>query len=262
MVPSGVLGLTLTTASSVTLPPGARLPSLQLSGRRASPGTPPLQEPWLDVKADLGGKPILDHDVGRRGRSGVRDRYAYARLVPASTGSGMSVLATPRSAAPTKRTASSAVLFPEFPSGVSLVTVAVSLTSTCSLAVSDTRMLVWPPAGWEPRSQVITLPATAQAPAIGELKVAEVIVNGPLPRWVSRTTTFRAWDGPRLSTRISQVAVVPARSGSSGSQALVSLRSARSFTIVDTESVLLDRSGSGSSAERLAVLFKTPAPLA
>src|SRR5436190_13320277 len=135
-------------------------------------------------------------------------------------------------------------------------------TEIYTLSLHDALPILWLPAGWEPRSQVITLPATAQAPAIGELKVAEVIVKGPLPRWVSRITTFRAWDGPRLSTRISQIAVVPARSGSSGSQALASLRSARSFTIVDTESVLLDRSGSGSSAETLAVLFKTPAPLA
>ena len=55
---------------------------------------------------------------------------------------------------------------------------------------------------------------------------------------------------------------MPARSGSLGSQSLVSLRSARSFTIVDTEDMLLDRSGSGSSAETRTVLLKTPAPLA
>src|SRR5438132_2885439 len=60
-------------------------------------------------------------------------------------------MSTPRSAAPTKRTASLEVLFSGFPSGVSLVTVAVSLISTCSVAVSDTRIVVRPPAGSEPR---------------------------------------------------------------------------------------------------------------
>src|SRR2546425_5803559 len=171
-------------------------------------------------------------------------------------------MSTPRSAAPTKRTASLAVLFSGFPSGVSLVTVAVSLISTCSVAVSDTRIVVRPPAGSEPRLQVIVPSATAQALAAGGLKVAEVMVKGPLPTLASFTTTFRASDGPRLSTRIWQVAVPPARSGSSGLQSLVSLRSARSFTVVDVEAVLLDVSGSGSSAEALAVLVKTSAPLA
>src|SRR2546430_3869871 len=168
MVPSGVLGLTLTTTSSVTLPPGVRLPSLQIRGCRASPGTPPLQEPGLGVKLTTltwEGSTSWTTTLGAVDGPAFETVTRYATSVPASTGSGMSVLATPRSAAPTKRTTSRAVLFPEFASGVSLVTVAVSLTSTCSVAVSDTRMLVWPPAGSEPRSQVITLPATAQAPA-------------------------------------------------------------------------------------------------
>src|SRR5438445_13425499 len=76
-------------------------------------------------------------------------------------------MATPRSAAPTKRTASLAVLFSGFPSGVSLVTVAVSLISTCSVAVSDTRIVVRPPAGSEPRLQVIVPSASAGAAAAG-----------------------------------------------------------------------------------------------
>src|SRR5438128_10483491 len=171
-------------------------------------------------------------------------------------------MSTPRSAAPTKRTASLAVLFSGFPSGVSLVTVAVSLISTCSVAVSDTRIVVRPPAGSEPRLQVIVPSASAQAPSTGGLKVADVMVKGPLPTLASFTTTFRASDGPRLSTRIWQVAVPPARSGSSGPQSLVSLRSARSFTVVEVEDVLLAVSGSGSRAETLVVLVTTSAPLA
>src|SRR2546428_11082367 len=171
-------------------------------------------------------------------------------------------MSTPRSAAPTKRTASLEVLFSGFPSGVSLVTVAVSLISTCSVAVSDTRIVVRPPAGSEPRLQVIVPSASAQAPSTGGLKVADVMVKGPLPTLASFTTTFRASDGPRLSTRIWQVAVPPARSGSSGLQSLVSLRSARAFTVVDVQALLLDVSGSGSSAETVAVLFKASAPLA
>src|SRR5256712_10885930 len=161
-----------------------------------------------------------------------------------------------------KRTPPRAVLFPGLLSGVSLVTVTVSLISTGSVAVSDTRMVVRPPAGSEPRLHVIAPSAIAQTPSTGGLKVADVMAKGPLPMLVSFTTTFRASDGPRLSTRISQVAVPPAGSGSAGLQALVSLRSARSFTVVDVEAVSLDGSGSGSSAETVALLFKSPAPLA
>src|SRR2546430_15519097 len=90
-------------------------------------------------------------------------------------------MSTPRSAAPTKRTASLAVLFSGFPSGVSLVTVAVSLISTCSVAVSDTRIVVRPPAGSEPRVQGIVPSASAQAPSTGGLKGADVMGKGPLP---------------------------------------------------------------------------------
>src|SRR2546422_11159537 len=50
MVPSGVVGLTRTTTSIVALPPGARLPSLQVKGCEASPSSPRSQEPWLGVK--------------------------------------------------------------------------------------------------------------------------------------------------------------------------------------------------------------------
>src|SRR3989475_6186115 len=83
-------------------------------------------------------------------------------------------MSTPRSAAPTKRTASLEVLFSGFPSGVSLVTVAVSLISTCSVAVSDTRIVVRPPAGSEPRLQVIVPSASAQAPSRSEEHTSEL----------------------------------------------------------------------------------------
>src|SRR5256712_7033095 len=145
---------------------------------------------------------------------------------------------------------------------MSLVTVAVALISTCSVAVSDTRIVVRPTDGLEAGVQVVVPSGRAQAPSTGGLKVADVMVKGPLPTLASFTTTFRASDGPRLSTRIWQVAVPPARSGSSGLQSLVSLRSARSFTVVDVKALLLDVSGSGSSAEMVAVLFKASAPLA
>src|SRR2546427_7017994 len=158
-------------------------------------------------------------------------------------------MSTPRSAAPTKRTASLAVLFSGFPSGVSLVTVAVSLISTCSVAVSDTRIVVRPPAGSEPRVQVIVPSASAQAPSTGGLEGADVVVKGPLTTLASFTTTFRASDGPRLSTRIWQVAVPPARSGSSGLQALVRLRTARTVTVSDVGAPSLDVLGAGSSGQ-------------
>src|SRR5437879_894625 len=186
----------------------------------------------------------------------VTARSARASTVVSAEALSLALFGSPKSL-PTR-----ASLARGFPSGVSLVTVAVSLISTCSVAVSDTRIVVRPPAGSEPRLQVIVPSASAQAPSTGGLKVADVMVKGPLPTLASFTTTFRASDGPRLSTRIWQVAVPPARSGSSGLQSLVSLRSARSFTIVDVAALLLDVSGSGSSAGRLAVLVKTSAPLA
>src|SRR5437667_300612 len=189
----------------------------------------------------------------------VTARSARASTVVSAETLSLALFGSPKSL-PTR--ASLAGLFSGFPSGVSLVTVAVSLISTCSVAVSDTRIVVRPPAGSEPRLQVIVPSASAQAPSTGGLKVAEVMVKGPLPTLASFTTTFRASDGPRLSTRIWQVAVPPARSGSSGLQSLVSLRSARSFTVVDAEALLLDVSGSGSSAETVAVLFKASAPMA
>src|SRR5438874_2175815 len=130
------------------------------------------------------------------------------------------------------------------------------------LTLTTTSIVALPPGARLPSLQVIVPSASAQAPSTGGLKVADVMVKGPLPTLASFTTTFRASDGPRLSTRIWQVAVPPARSGSSGLQSLVSLRSARSFTVVDAEALLLDVSGSGSSAETLAVLFKASAPLA
>src|SRR5256712_10261980 len=131
---------------------------------------------------------------------------------------------------------------------MSLVTVAVSLIPTCSVAVSDTRIVVRPPAGSEPRLQVIVPSASAQAPSTGGLKVADVMAKGPLPMLVSFTTTFRASDGPRLSTRISQVAVPPAGSGSAGLQSLVSLRAGGAFTGGGGGAASLDGARSGSAA--------------
>src|SRR3989442_9596938 len=121
-------------------------------------------------------------------------------------------------------------------------------------------MVVRPPAGSEPRLHVIAPSAIAQTPSTGGLKVADVMAKGPLPMLVSFKTKFRASDGPRLSTRISQVAVPPAGSGSAGLQSLVRLRAARSFTGVDVQAVSLDGSGSGSSAGTVALLFKSPGP--
>src|SRR2546428_8196668 len=128
-----------------------------------------------------------------------------------------------------KRTPPRAVLFPGLLSGVSLVTVTVSLISTGSVAVSDTRMVVRPPAGSEPRLHVIAPSAIAQTPSTGGLKVADVMAKGPLPMLVSFKTKFRASDGPRLSTRILQGAVPPAGSGSAGLQPAVNRQAARAF---------------------------------
>src|SRR3989442_11398140 len=123
-------------------------------------------------------------------------------------------------------------------------------------------MVVRPPAGSEPRLHVIAPSAIAQTPSTGGLKVADVMAKGPLPMLVSFTTTFRASDGPRLSTRISQVAVPPAGSGSAGLRSLVRLRSAPAFTGLDREAVSLGRCGSGSAGQAVGSLVKSPARLA
>ena len=76
------------------------------------------------------------------------------------------------------------------------------------------------------------------------LVVMDPNVNSPSLRCVSRSVTDRASDGPRLSTKIVQIAVAPARTSSSGLHTLVTARSARSWTNVISVSLLLVEAGS------------------
>src|SRR5262249_14946446 len=127
-------------------------------------------------------------------------------------------------------------------SGVALETFAQSLMSCDSLAVSVTTTVVRPPAGSVPRLHVTTPKLAGQAPP--GLAFAPTMVNVPLLTCVSVRVTSRADDGPRLSTKIGQVATSPARTGPSGLHSFVSLRSERSSTIVDADALLLAALGS------------------
>src|SRR4030095_9546704 len=104
-----------------------------------------------------------------------------------------------------------AVLFAVFGSGVSLRTVAVSFTSTALDDVKLTVIVVVPPAGSTPRSQVIVAvpvcgpDGNVQVPLVSGATVTAVMVNVPLLRIVSVRTTLRASDGPRFSTVIAHV---------------------------------------------------------
>jgi hypothetical protein len=155
-------------------------------------------------------------------------------------------------------------LFAGFGSGVELVTVAMSFTSTWLLEVMSTVIVVRPPAFSRPRLHVTIPPAIPQLPlAAGdvETKLAEVMVKLPLLAWVSITTTLRASEGPRLSTMIVQVAVLPVGAGPlSGLHTLVIRRSALSSTTVVRETVLLPRNRSGSFADTVAVLVIVVGP--
>src|SRR5215213_4675823 len=79
-------------------------------------------------------------------------------------------------------------------------------------------------------------------------------MNDPLASITSVRVTERAYDGPRLSMKIVQWAVCPARSVVSGLQSLVARKSALSSTIVPSVSVLSDVSGSGVLDAAVAVL--------
>src|SRR6266542_4883315 len=114
--------------------------------------------------------------------------------------------------------------------------------SCASVAVSLTTIVVRPPAGSVPRLHVTTPDATGQGPP--GLAFALTIVNEPSLTCVSVRITSRASDDPRLSTRIVQVAMFPARKGVSGLQSLVTFRSAESSTIVEAVAVLFAGFGS------------------
>lgn len=127
--------------------------------------------------------------------------------VPATTEAGP-VFVTRRSAEPVKTTLPVAWLLPVTGSGVGLDTVATSLTSATSAAVTRTRIVVRPPAGSVPRLHVIVTvvagPAVVGAHVPDGVAVTPVTEKGVLDVSTSLSDTSTASEGPRLSTWMSQ----------------------------------------------------------
>ena len=232
---------------------------MQRVGCAGSPGTPGTQVPptlltettvttlgrrsWITTLVAVDGPPLCTVSV-------------YVMFVPATSGSGASLFVRLRSETARMLTPSHASSFAWFGSGVSLETLAQSLTSCASVAVNVTTIVVRPPAGSVPRSHVTTPPALGHAPP--GLAFAPRIVKEPLLTCVSVTTTLRASEGPRLSTRIVHVAVSPASIGPSGLQSFVTRRSARSSTIVDALALLLSVFGSITLTLETSAVFVIP----
>src|SRR3990170_5790833 len=226
-----VSGFTFTTINIVLEPPEGTVSNVQVVGRNGFPGTPALHVPLLLVTETMltsAGSTSSTTTLTAVDGPVLTISSSYRRLLPAMTGSGparplalpvhsgppgLSALHICRSATAVTEMESHAWLLTPLGSGVALTTVAQSLMSMASLAVRRTVMVVRPPAGSVPRLQVTMLPTMAQGLAAGGLKVAEAMGKAPMLRCVSVTTTLRASDGPRLSTKMGHSPVSPAWSG-------------------------------------------------
>ena len=161
-----------------------------------------------------------------------------------------------------KSTRPDAVLLALLGSGVALLTEATSLICATSVAVTETRTVVLPPLGSLPRVQVMVMdvlgPAVVGAQVPDGVTVTPVTEKGVAEVSTSVRTTPVAFDGPRLSTWMSQNPSAPALAGSSGLQTLVTARSARAWTVVVWVAVLLPGTGSNwFAAATEAVLVMT-----
>src|SRR5712671_2167343 len=160
--------------------------------------------------------------------------------VPATTGlGGVTFLLIARSAEAKKLTLPVAELFPLTGSGVVLLTVAVSLISPESLLVKATWIVVSPPATTVWRLHVTVADVGEPMEVVQDAPVTDVTEKLALLTMASVTTTFCAFDTPRLATWMSQKAEVPACAGASGLQVFVSAISADSVTSVLAVAVLL-----------------------
>src|SRR5216684_984859 len=184
-------------------------------------------------------------------------------LVPATTGlGGVTVLVIARSAEAKKLTLPVAKLLLLTGSGVVLLTVAVSLISPGSLLVKATWIVVSPPATTVRRLHLMVAEVGEPMEVVQDAPVTDVTVKVALLTMASVTTTFCAFDKPRLVTWMSQKPEVPACAGASGLHVFVNAISADSVTSVPTVAVLLLKRGSNWWALTVAVfvMFVALAP--
>src|SRR6478735_466076 len=224
IVPGGTSGATVPLTVTTALAPALRLPRLHV--RSCPVGWPYVHVPTVvdtDTKVTpVGSRSVTTAPTARDGPLFVTVT-TYWTGVPATTEVGP-VFVTWRSAEPVKTTLPVAWLLAVTGSGVGLDTVATSLTSATSAAVTRTRTVVRPPAGSVPRLHVIVIavagPAVVGAHVPEGVTVTPVTENGVLEVRTSVSVTSTASDGPRLSTWMSQKASVPAGAVVSGLQTL------------------------------------------